>query len=67
MGLDQECSIRAATDIHPRAAATSRYMGSSINDVMPEGGRGGSVSMTNNVEGCMKKHDGGGGVKNAQK
>ena len=62
MGLDQEGSIRTATDIHPRATATSRYMGSSINDVMPEGGgRGGSVCMTNNVEGCMKKHDGGGG------
>ena len=40
--------------------------GSSINDVMPEGGRG-RVRMTNNVEGCMKKHDRGGGVKIAPK
>ena len=33
-------------------------MGSSINDVMPEGGRvggGGLVHMTNNVEGYIKK------------
>ena len=28
---------------------------------MPEGGRGVRVRMTNNVEGCMKKHDRGGG------
>ena len=32
------------------------------------GGGGVRVHMTNNVEGCMKKHDeGGGGVKNAPK
>ena len=46
-------------------------LGSSINDVMPEGGggrggRGGRGRMTNNVEGCIKKA-GGGGVKNAPK
>ena len=33
----------------------------SINDVMPEGGGGVWVCMTNNVEGCMKRHDRGGG------
>ena len=42
-------------------------MGSSINDIMQEGGRGVRVCMTNNVEGCIKKHDLGGGVKNAPK
>ena len=38
--------------------------GSSINDVMPEGGGGVRVRMTNDVEGCIKKHHrgrGGGG------
>ena len=40
----------------------------SINDVMSEGGGGVRVCMTNNVEGCIKKHDeGGGGVKNDPK
>ena len=34
-------------------------LGPSINDVMPKGG--GGVRMTNNVEGCIKKHDEGGG------
>ena len=36
-------------------------VGSSINDVMPEGVRGVRVCITNNVEGCMKKYDRGGG------
>ena len=45
------------------------YQGPSINDVMSEGGGGVRVRMTNNVKGCIKKHDmgGGGGVKNAPK
>ena len=30
------------------------------------GGGGVRVRMNNNVEGCMKKHDGGGGVKMTQ-
>ena len=37
---------------------------------MPEGGGwGGRVRMTNNVEGCIKKHEGsgGGGVKKCPK
>ena len=38
--------------------------GASIKNVMLEGGGGVRVRMTNNVEECMKKHDGG-GVKNA--
>ena len=41
-------------------------MGLSINDVMSEGGGGVRVRMTNNVEGCIKKHDMGGGVKMPQ-
>ena len=40
--------------------------GPSINDIMPKGG-GVQIRMTNNVEGCIKKHDEGGGVKNAPK
>ena len=42
--------------------------GSSINDVMPEGGRGGvRVRMTRNVEGCIKKQDKGVGGKKCPK
>ena len=42
--------------------------GPSINDVMPEGGGGVRVRMTNNVEGCIKNMAGGGGrLKNAPK
>ena len=47
---------------------SSLYPLHSINDVMLQGGGGGGgVRMTNNVEGCIKKHDwgrgGGGGVE----
>ena len=43
-----------------------RTSGPSINDVMLEGGWGGKVCLINNVEGCIKMHDeGGGGLENA--
>ena len=58
-------SLRLHTIVAPSILRSGRSnqvvvdVGPSINDVMPERGGGVQVRMTNNVEGCIKKHEGG--------